>query len=137
MQEAGEDGESVVEINLRIDRGYAVKSYLHSILYNLISNALKYRASDRESEISLSADTVGEEVLLQVADNGIGIDLEQHGANLFKMYHRFTDLREGRGLGLYLVKVQTESMGGHIEVQSQVGKGTTFSVWLPRKEKKG
>ena len=74
---------------------------------------------------------VNEGVLLQVKDNGIGIDLEKHGKDLFKMYKRFNENYDGRGLGLYLIKTQAEVLGGYVEVQSKPGEGTCFQVWLP------
>ncbi|WP_143017400.1 sensor histidine kinase [Catalinimonas alkaloidigena] len=131
LQDAGEDQDATIDLDLNVTSVYCIKSYLHSILYNLISNALKYCDPLRPSKVAVHARQEGQELLLEVADNGIGIDLERHGRQLFKMYHRFSVRREGRGLGLYLARVQAEAMEGHIEVQSEVGKGTSFQIWLP------
>lgn len=104
-------------------------SILESILQNLITNALKYR---REVPLKICIKTAKTEghILLTVKDNGIGMDLEVMGSKLFGMYQRFHDAKEGKGLGLYIVKSQMESMGGKIEVDSAVNKGTTFIVYF-------
>ncbi|WP_051068844.1 sensor histidine kinase [Cesiribacter andamanensis] len=117
---------------LQVQEIQGVKSYLHSILYNLISNAIKYHKPGRPCSITIKSSSMMQGVLLEISDNGVGIDLERHGANLFKMYKRFHENREGRGLGLYLIKVQTEILGGYIEVRSQPDQGSTFLVWLPQ-----
>jgi signal transduction histidine kinase len=70
-------------------------------------------------------------VLLTVQDNGLGIS-EKHIKNLFTMFKRFHDHVEGSGVGLYIVKRIIENTGGRIEVESKLGKGTTFYVYLPR-----
>ena len=118
--------------SLSVKQLYGVKSYLHSILYNLLNNAFKYRHPERSCTICIRSRQVDKGVLLEVEDNGTGIDLERHGNNLFKMYKRFHENREGRGLGLYLIKTQAEILGGYVEVKSEPDVGTTFSVWLPQ-----
>jgi signal transduction histidine kinase len=65
-----------------------------------------------------------------VADNGLGIDLDKFGNNLFGLYRRFHTHVDGKGLGLYLVKSQVLAMRGKVTTQSQVGVGTTFTVVL-------
>jgi signal transduction histidine kinase len=66
-------------------------------------------------------------------DNGLGIDLSTSREKLFSLYHRFHTHVEGKGMGLYLVKTQVMTMGGRIEVFSEVNQGTTFHVYLKRK----
>ncbi|MEO1097935.1 MAG: ATP-binding protein, partial [Bacteroidota bacterium] len=61
-----------------------------------------------------------------------GMDLDVMGSRLFGMYERFNDTKEGKGLGLYIVKSQIESMGGRIEVKSAINKGTTFIVYFKK-----
>jgi signal transduction histidine kinase len=134
LRKEQDDCSTTIEQHLEISELKGVKSYLHSILYNLLSNAIKYRHPERNCQISVRCVQQDKGVLLEIIDNGMGIDLQQHGHNLFKMYKRFHENREGRGLGLYLIKVQAEILGGYIEVQSQPGVGTTFSVWLPQEE---
>ena len=128
-----EQGASQVQVEkqLEVKELQGVKAYVHSIFYNLISNALKYSHSQRNCKIEICSRVVKEGVLLQVKDNGIGIDLEKHGKDLFKMYKRFNENYDGRGLGLYLIKTQAEVLGGYVDVQSKPGEGTCFQVWLP------
>ncbi len=126
-----ESAEAEVFQHLEVKQLQSVKSYLYSVFYNLISNALKYRHPDRTCFIKIETRPSRGGVSLVVEDNGTGIDLVQHGHQLFKMYKRFHEGKDGRGLGLYLVKVQAEILGGHVDVKSQPGEGTTFTIWLP------
>lgn len=126
-----------VLINKNIDEGrviYSVRPMVHSILYNLISNALKYRAPDRRSIIEVSSSEDMENYNITVRDNGLGIDMERDKDNLFKLYKRFHHHTEGKGLGLYLVKMQAEALGGSITVDSEVDKFTEFKVRLKKPE---
>jgi signal transduction histidine kinase len=107
-----------------------VRPLMDSILMNLISNAIKYRHPDRTPKISIRTRQVGSEVCLTVSDNGLGIDLDTFGEKLFTLYGRFHSHVDGKGLGLYLVKTHVQAMGGRIEVISEPGVGTTFSVFL-------
>jgi len=109
---------------------FTIKSYLHSILYNLISNALKYRSPERALEINVSAGKRINYAWISVQDNGLGIDTEKNRDKIFGLYRRFHPQIEGKGIGLYLVKVQAETLGGWVEVESEPGKGTKFTVFL-------
>jgi hypothetical protein len=71
---------------------------------------------------------------LEVQDNGLGIDLKRNRDNLFKLYKRFHFHTEGKGLGLYLVKLQVEALGGHIAVESEINRYTKFTVYLKKPE---
>lgn len=108
---------------------YSVRPMVHSILYNLISNAIKYRTPASRPEIAISS-AIDENYLIRVKDNGLGIDLKKHNNNLFKLYKRFHHHTEGKGLGLYLVKLQAEALGGNVEVESEINRHTTFTVFL-------
>ena len=109
-----------------------VKPYLESILYNLISNAIKYRDPKRTPVIHVSTDKTDNEICLTVSDNGLGIDLAAYRDKLFTLYSRFHIHLEGKGLGLYLVKTQITALGGRIEIESEVNKGSTFKVYFKR-----
>ncbi len=113
---------------------YSVRPMVHSILYNLISNALKYRAPDRKAQINIKSSQNHEFYILSVEDNGLGIDLEKHRDNLFKLYKRFHYHTEGKGIGLYLAKLQSEALGGYIEVASELNRFTRFTVYLRKPE---
>ena len=104
------------------------KSYIESILLNLLSNALKYRSDKRILKITVIADQINNLITLTFKDNGIGIDLNRNHNKIFGLYQRFHDHPDSKGLGLYLVKSQVEAMGGTISVNSEVNKGTTFTL---------
>ncbi|MBT2161422.1 PAS domain-containing sensor histidine kinase [Zobellia barbeyronii] len=104
------------------------KIYLESIFLNLISNSMKYRSKSRKPEIEIKATDLNGNIKLEFRDNGLGIDLEQHGHKLFglnKVFHRHPD---AKGVGLFLTKSQIESMGGTISASSKVDVGTTFTI---------
>ena len=110
-----------------------IRAYLHSILFNLIGNALKYRSPDRAPRIRVTATTDEAFVVISVADNGLGIDLTKFAPDqFFGLYKRLHLHIEGKGLGLYLVKTQVETLNGKIEVASQPDQSTVFTVYLPK-----
>jgi PAS domain S-box-containing protein len=102
---------------------------LRSIIYNLISNAIKYHSSERTPRIDISCKKLNEYYLIEVKDNGLGIDPAQH-EKIFSMFKRIHNHVEGSGIGLYIVKKIIENSGGKIEVKSEVGKGATFKVYM-------
>jgi chemotaxis family two-component system sensor kinase Cph1 len=104
------------------------KDHLRSILYNLVSNSIKYRHPDRPSEVRLTTWTEGRSHFLTCSDNGLGIDLERHGEALFHLYKTFHDHPDAKGVGLFLVRHQLESLDGEITIESTPGVGTTFTV---------
>lgn len=105
---------------------------IEQILTNLIDNALKYHCRERTPEVRLSATPIGEQVLLQVADNGIGIAPE-YQERIFQMFQRLHSQREypGTGIGLAIVAKAVRAMGGGMSVESSPGEGSTFRVRLP------
>jgi PAS domain S-box-containing protein len=109
---------------------------LRSIIYNLLSNGLKYRAPGRPAVVQLRCYRTRHAAVLEVQDNGLGLDEEQQ-RQLFQMFQRLHSHVEGTGVGLYMVKKIVENAGGTITVQSQPGVGTTFSVVLPGQEASG
>ncbi|NOT73369.1 MAG: PAS domain S-box protein [Cyclobacteriaceae bacterium] len=104
--------------------------YLESILLNLLSNALKYHSPNRKPVINIYTHQKEKKVILQMSDNGLGINLDKYGHQIFKMRKTFHKHPESRGLGLFLIKSQIESMGGEISLTSEVDKGTTFYIKL-------
>lgn len=101
-------------------------AYLDSILLNILSNAIKYASPGRQARIEIRSKQVHNEVELQIADNGLGIDLKRHGESLFGMYKTFHTNKDARGIGLFICKNQLESVGGRIRAESTVGEGSTF-----------
>lgn len=106
------------------------KAQLHSILYNLVSNAIKYRRKNTPIRIEITTRQEEGFVLLQIKDNGIGMDLAQFGHLLFKPFQRLTTNCEGTGLGLSMIKNNLEFNGGKICVESEENQGSTFKVYL-------
>ncbi|MCE3297136.1 MAG: Biofilm dispersion protein BdlA [Crocinitomicaceae bacterium] len=102
--------------------------YLDSLFTNLISNALKYKSPDRKPVITLKSEKTADGVILSVADNGLGIDLNMHKHNLFKIRKVFHKHPDAKGFGLFMVKTQVEAMRGNIWVESTPGTGSTFFV---------
>ncbi|MCB2409978.1 ATP-binding protein [Hymenobacter lucidus] len=105
---------------------------LRSVIYNLLSNALKYRSPDRPPRVRIWCRTEGDYAVLRVQDNGLGLNLSHDGPKLFAMFQRLHDHVEGTGIGLYMVKKIVENAGGRITVESQVGVGSTFNVYFRR-----
>lgn len=105
------------------------QTYLQSIFINLISNAIKYRSKNRETLIKI--DTYKSEngkVVLKIADNGIGIDIQKNQHKIFGLYKTFHANKDSRGVGLYMTKRQIETLGGAIFVESEINIGTTFTI---------
>lgn len=109
---------------------YTVKPMITSILYNLISNAIKYRSPDRKSIITIESSIHQDLIKIDITDNGLGLDVDRYKEKLFGLYKRFHTHTEGKGIGLFLVKLQTEALGGKVSVKSIPGQGTTFSILL-------
>ncbi len=105
---------------------------LRSVVYNLLSNALKYRQPDRQLRVRVAYQAQAEYQVLEVCDNGLGFDLSSGEEKLFGMFQRLHTHVEGSGIGLYMVKRMVENVGGRIAVQSQPGEGSTFTVFFPR-----
>ena len=105
-----------------------IPAYLESILQNLISNGIKYRRMDIKPEIHLKTYKQNERIILEVSDNGLGIDLVKYGDKLFGMHKTFHDNPNAKGIGLFITKNQIEALGGKISVKSETNKGSTFTV---------
>jgi len=105
-----------------------VPAYLESILLNFTSNALKYRNPNVPLVITIESDIEAGKPILQVSDNGLGIDLTKHGEQIFGMYKTFHGNANARGIGLFMTKNQVESLGGKISVESEPNKGTAFKI---------
>ena len=112
----------------------SVESYLDSILINVITNGLKYCSDERDSYIKIYLIEQDNFLVLCVEDNGLGIDLEKNRDKIFGMYKTFHEHPDSRGIGLFITKNQIEAMGGKIEVESVVGKGSIFKIYLPHEE---
>lgn len=104
------------------------KIYLQSVIQNLISNAIKYRDINKKSVIVVRTSWENGKKVLVVEDNGLGVDLSRYGRDIFKLYKRFHRGLSGKGMGLFLVRTQLESLNANIEVSSELGRGTAFKI---------
>ena len=100
-----------------------------SIVFNLLSNAIKYKDPSQPIEISIKTKKIKDHSILSIQDNGVGIDKEYHKM-IFKKFTRIDRLKEGTGMGLYIVNSMLENNGGRIEVKSIPGQGSTFKVYF-------
>ncbi|WP_418509379.1 PAS domain S-box protein [Corallibacter sp.] len=133
---------SIIENNAKINNLvnpnqiiHTIPAYLDSILLNFLTNSLKYRKENADPIITFKADTSKDSdnnpiLILDIEDNGVGIDLDKHGKKLFGMYKTFHKHKDSRGLGLFITKNQIEAIGGKVFVKSKVGIGTIFSLHL-------
>jgi signal transduction histidine kinase len=99
-------------------------------LVNLIKNAMQ--ATTHEGTLTVETGQTPDEVWLGVADTGGGIPRDQVN-HIFEPF--YTTKKKGTGLGLMIVQRIVRQHGGHIELESREGQGTTFRIWLPRREK--
>lgn len=109
-----------------------IPAYLDSIILNFLTNAIKYRSDKRLPIIELSSKVQDGFVVLQIKDNGLGIDLKKFGDTLFQMYKTFHCNKDAIGIGLFITKNHIESLGGKVEVESEVDVGTAFSIYLKK-----
>lgn len=130
---AGIANEANVEIINNIDPKLNVlglQAYLDSIVLNFLTNGIKYRSLERASFVKIDSKVEGEYVVISIEDNGLGIDLKKHKAKIFGMYKTFHKNKDSRGIGLFITKNQVESIGGKIELESEVDKGTIFKLYF-------
>jgi PAS domain S-box-containing protein len=130
--------ELIKESNVRFVENYRireidfVKANLKSILYNLISNAIKYRSPEREAIVQIFTFEQNDHYVICIEDNGLGLS-ESQQAKLFSMFKRIHKQGEGSGIGLYIIKRIVENVNGKIVVESQEGKGSRFMVNIPKR----
>jgi PAS domain S-box-containing protein len=106
------------------------KAYLENIIYNLLSNALKYTRNGVRPEILILTQLIEGRIRITIKDNGLGIDLVRYKEKLFRLNEVFHAGFDSKGVGLYITKTQVESFGGSIEVKSTPNEGSEFTVTL-------
>lgn len=124
------NNKAIITENFSKQDGIAyIPAYLESILLNLLTNAIKYKHSDRIPKIHLETGINSDnKTYLKFSDNGRGIDLEKFGKDVFGMYKTFHYNNDAVGIGLFITKNQVESLGGTINVESTLDKGTEFTI---------
>lgn len=130
------DRKNVRIINMIMDRFevYGINTYLENIFSSLLLNAIKYASENRESYIKLYCLVQGKYVVLCFEDNGVGIDLERQELDIFGISTSFKDKNDDGSAGLFITKNQVEAIGGRIEVESTIEKGSTFKIFLRYEE---
>lgn len=124
-----DEADAVIDADFKVKDILYARKNLRSIMYNLVSNAIKYKSPDRPAEVKIRTYMENEFVVLEVRDNGLGIKKEQQH-KLFSMFKRLHSHVEGSGIGLYIVKRIIENNNGMITVDSELNKGTTFKVFF-------
>ena len=118
------------------DELFTIKNYLYSIFYNLISNSIKFHKPGVIPVIEITSKKPGEKIILTFKDNGLGIDLSKRKNEVFGLYKRFHSHVEGKGMGLYMCKIQVEALGGTISLKSVENEGTTVTLEFPNTNNK-
>ncbi len=109
---------------------YSVQEKIYYLLNELVTNAIQFRKPDHSLEISVRSYRQENNVVIEVRDNGSGMDLESYGDDLFKPFKRFHPDASGTGLGLYILKLIVEKLQGEIKAESSRKFGTIFKVIL-------
>jgi signal transduction histidine kinase len=110
----------------------ADENMMLQLFENLVSNAIKYSRAGVKPQVQVSTRQVSEQVVIEIADNGIGFD-EKYLPQMFTLFQRLhsSDKYEGTGLGLAICQKIVALHGGSIKARSRVGEGSTFIVTLP------
>lgn len=127
---------SQVEIHISQTHEFQTDLYRISIIFNnLISNAFRYSDAQKEKRfLKIHGQANQEKACIWIEDNGIGIQKE-HQEKIFDMFYRASENSKGSGLGLYILKETLEKINGTIQVESEIGKGTSFYLELPNLSK--
>lgn len=122
------------DVHIQQDVPFKGDNFRLSVIFNnLISNAVKYqRPEEKHPVVKLSVTVTPEQANIIIEDNGIGI-LDEHLNNIFKMFFRTSYTVTGLGIGLFIVKEALHKIAGDISVNSEHGKGTTFTLIVPNK----
>lgn len=125
----------IVDTNSSIESDFSAfdkisfnKAYLDSILLNLITNAIKYVNVGTTPHLVLRTQILNGEKQLLISDNGQGFNLEKIKNKIFGLHQKFHSHSDSNGIGLYLVYTHIKNLGGNITLESEVGKGTTFTI---------
>ena len=107
------------------------RAYLQSILINIISNSVRYcKRIDSDRFIKFNFYEESEYSVLAIEDNGIGINMNRYKDKIFGLYKTFSNNKDAKGIGLFITKNQVEAMGGKIEIQSELNKGTIVRIYF-------
>lgn len=127
-------GTKPIDVKINVEENgafYSDKYRLSVVINNLISNAIRYQNFEAEYPyVNVHVTTDGNEAVINVEDNGIGINKENH-QKIFEMFYRVSEKSNGSGIGLYIVKETVDTLKGKINIESEPGKGSKFSLRIP------
>ncbi len=127
-------GNSNVKITIEVSKKaifYSDKSRIKMIISNLLANALRYHDPEKSNPyVNISIHPKNAGVTISIRDNGIGISKDKH-EKVFDMFYRASVMSEGTGIGLYIVKETVEKLNGTIQLTSEPGEGSDFTIYLP------
>ncbi len=124
-----ETSNTKIHLDLQVEEMSFSRKNLRSIVYNLLSNSIKYRSKERIPNISITTEKEKNFIKITVKDNGLGI-AEDKKDFIFTQFTRLEKHVEGTGIGLYLLKKIVDNNGGYIVVESNLGKGSEFQIYL-------
>lgn len=126
---AATQGQLLVDLAGNPGIWFAAK-HVYSVLLNLVSNALKYRHPDRAPVVHVRSHRESGRLVVRVQDKGLGLSTAQQ-EQLFHLFKRLHNHVAGTGVGLYLAKKILGNAGGSIQVESELGRGSTFTAAFP------
>jgi PAS domain S-box-containing protein len=129
LQEQIHNSSANIKADLQVKVFHFSRKNMRSILYNLVTNSIKYRSPDKAPEILIKTYKEENFFVLEVSDNGIGIDAKYKGI-IFDLFKRLHADDQGTGVGLFIVKRIVENAEGKIEVESEPGAGAAFKIYL-------
>jgi PAS domain S-box-containing protein len=128
--------EATLKCNFNeVDKILSLKGFLYSIFQNLIINSIKYHRPGIPPLVTIRSELKDDHIFIYFKDNGKGIDLKKFGNQMFGLYKQFDQSVKGKGIGLFMVKMQMDRLGGSISVESELNIGTVFTLKFPATSK--
>lgn len=128
--EIAESGAIITYDLSEANTAYFPRKYLDSIVFNLLSNSIKYKSPNKIPTIHIKCFKKEGWTFFEITDNGLGIDLKKNGDKIFMLRKTFHEHPKAKGFGLFITRTQIEAMGGSISVKSEPGEGSTFTIKL-------
>lgn len=114
---------------------FSVRNYLETLLLQIITNSIRFRAMDKEPDILVKAKAESGQIVVTISDNGRGFDSQKVQKQLFQLYKTFHPGLSGKGLGLYLSKILADELQAIISIESHPNTGTKVAIHFPIKDR--
>lgn len=114
---------------------FSVRNYLETLLLQIITNSIRFRAMDKEPDILVKAKAESGQIVVTISDNGRGFDSQKVQKQLFQLYKTFHPGLSGKGLGLYLSKILADELQAIISIESHTNTGTKVAIHFPIKDR--